>query len=67
MNVGWLIVIIAIAVLYQGVIGWILTQLTGISNPHYKWNYGVVNALVAFFPWRDAERIGRPVCPGVCV
>ena len=31
-NAGWLIVIIAIAILYQCVIGWILTQLTRIRS-----------------------------------
>ena len=46
---GWLIVILAIVLLYQWVIGWILTQLTRISNPHYRLRYGVVNALVASF------------------
>lgn len=48
-NGGWLIVILIITFLYQAVIGWILTQLTRISNPHYRLRYGVVNAVVASF------------------
>ncbi|MEG0076955.1 lysylphosphatidylglycerol synthase transmembrane domain-containing protein [Anaerorhabdus sp.] len=48
-NVGWLLVIPALAILYQVIIGWILQRLTLLSNPKYKLSQGVVNAFVASF------------------
>ncbi|SJZ76505.1 lysylphosphatidylglycerol synthase transmembrane domain-containing protein [Anaerorhabdus furcosa] len=48
-NVGWLLVIPALAILYQVIIGWILKRLTLLSNPKYKLSQGVVNAFVASF------------------
>ena len=48
-RLGWILFILIAAVFYQCVIGWILTQLTRISNPGYKLRYGIENALVASF------------------
>lgn len=46
---SWLAVIVFVVLFYQLVIGWILTQLTKMSNPHYKLRHGFLNALVASF------------------
>jgi len=46
---GWLIVVILMALLYHVLIGIILTQLTRMSNPKYKYRQGIVNALIAAF------------------
>lgn len=46
---GWLIVVIVMALFYHILIGIILTQLTRMSNPKYKYRQGVVNALIAAF------------------
>lgn len=48
-NIGYLFLIVFIVILIQYVIGVILTLLTKLSNPHYKYSYGFINALVASF------------------
>lgn len=48
-DVGWLIVVILMALFYHVLIGIILTQLTRMSNPKYKYRQGIVNALIAAF------------------
>ncbi len=48
-NLGWLLLIPLLAILYQVIIGWILRKLTLLSNPHYKLSQGIVNAFVASF------------------
>lgn len=46
---GWLIIVIATALLYHVIIAIILTQLTRMSNPQYKYRQGIVNVLIAAF------------------
>lgn len=46
---GWLLIVILMALLYHVLIGVILTQLTRMSNPQYKYRQGIVNALIAAF------------------
>jgi uncharacterized protein (TIRG00374 family) len=46
---GWLIIVIFMALFYHVLIGVILTQLTRMSNPRYKYRQGIVNALIAAF------------------
>jgi glycosyltransferase 2 family protein len=46
---GWLTVVIIMALFYHVLIGVILTQLTRMSNPQYKYRQGIVNALIAAF------------------
>lgn len=48
-NVAWIVAIIVICLGYHAIIGWILEQLTRLSNPHYKLSHGIVNAFVAAF------------------
>ncbi len=45
----WLMVVIATALLYHVIIAIILTQLTRMSNPAYKYRQGFVNVLIAAF------------------
>ncbi len=45
----WLMVVIATALLYHVIIAIILTQLTRMSNPTYKYRQGFVNVLIAAF------------------
>lgn len=46
---GWLMIVILMALFYHVLIGIILTQLTRMSNPKYKYRQGVINALIAAF------------------
>lgn len=48
-QLGWLLVVILMALFYHILIGIILTQLTRMSNPHYKYRQGIVNAYIAAF------------------
>jgi glycosyltransferase 2 family protein len=46
---GWLMIVILMALFYHVLNGIILTQLTRMSNPQYKYRQGIVNALIAAF------------------
>lgn len=46
---GWFIVVILMVLFYHALIGIILTQLTRMSNPKYKYRQGIINALIASF------------------
>lgn len=46
---AWLALIIASAIFYQVIIGWIITRITKKSNPQYRYRQGIVNAFVASF------------------
>ncbi len=48
-DLRWLFVVVALAIFYQVIIGWILKRLTILSNPHYTLKQGVINAFVASF------------------
>jgi len=45
----YLTLTLILALLYHVIIGGILTKLTRISNPRYKYKHGIVNAFVAAF------------------
>ena len=48
-QLGWLLIVILMAVIYHVLIGIILTQLTRMSNPQYKYRQGIANAYIAAF------------------
>jgi glycosyltransferase 2 family protein len=48
-QIGWLLIVILMALVYHVLIGIILTQLTRMSNPQYKYRQGIVNAYIAAF------------------
>lgn len=46
---GWLMIVLLMALFYHVMIGIIITQLTRMSNPQYKYRQGIVNAYIAAF------------------
>ena len=49
LNIYWVIGLAAFIFCYQLIIGLILTLLTRLSNPNYKYGQGLINALIAAF------------------
>lgn len=49
LNIYWVLGLAAFIFCYQLTIGLILTLLTRLSNPHYKYKHGLINALIAAF------------------
>lgn len=48
-KLGWILVIVFVALGYQAMIGAILTVLTKLSKPDYRFRDGLINAMVASF------------------
>lgn len=48
-KIGWVFLVIVMALGYQAIIGLILMVLTKLGNPQYRFRDGMVNAMVASF------------------